>query len=667
MYITVEAPEGAFPEGARLSVEAVPVKDQSRVEDAVEAERDENRNVAVSYAFDIKVLDANGEELQPANGQKVNVSFRRAEVANENLETNVYHITEDEVTGELNAESLTVETENKTATVETDGFSYYQVEFTYDRMTYTLEGDQSVALYDILAFFSVSGDPTSVEVSNPELFSAEKVDGQWIISANKPFTSTELMVVTIDKVRYEIEVTDEGGEAVATVKVGDGEPVGYDSLYAAIIAAKNAGENDTAIVTLITDIVLTDVWESVDMSAYTDPNKIIIQGNNNNITGLQAPLFGTLWGPMTLEIHDLTVKDSNIIQTNKTYNAAFLGIADAATSFVLSNCHVQNCTFSGATYTGGLVGYGSSSGTPTTIDSCSVTNCNIAGTGSSGSLIGHATGNDSCSITIFNTTASGNTISGEKAAKEGLLGGTAGPGKIQISATESGNTLVHNSTNPCIFGRIGTPGGMVTFTEGGSYSVDPTTTSDVNNAGYIGPDEGCEIKQNASGTYSVEELPPVAQIGDDNTKRYATLNEAVEAASAGDTIKLLANVTQTEPLIMSKSYTLDFNEHTISYNTTAKTTISGASNITFKNGTLDISGATMSGTDPGYDIFSLNLNGNTWTFDKMTVNGEGLKGYYAFWFQGNDTTPINTLNFVNGTTVTLGAGNYAGVFGGPAA
>ena len=63
VVVSVTAPEGVFPAEATLSVTKVPVQAQTMVDAAVEAERSENVNVAVSYTFDIKVLDAEGYEL----------------------------------------------------------------------------------------------------------------------------------------------------------------------------------------------------------------------------------------------------------------------------------------------------------------------------------------------------------------------------------------------------------------------------------------------------------------------------------------------------------------------------------------------------------------------------------------------------------------------------
>ena len=198
--VTVEAKEGVFPEGAKLSVTSV---SSSETEKEVDKERDD-KNVAVSYTFDIKVLDEEDNELQPAEDQNVKVSFRTAEVADPNLEVSVYHISEEE-----GAEELDVDVSGQTAVAESDGFSYYTVEFTYNDLQYVLAGDESVALSEILSAVGLVGEATEVTVSDPGLFSASKQNGKWIITAHKAFSSNEWMRVTIGDITYEITVTDD--------------------------------------------------------------------------------------------------------------------------------------------------------------------------------------------------------------------------------------------------------------------------------------------------------------------------------------------------------------------------------------------------------------------------------------------------------------------------
>jgi len=296
--ITVEAEEGVFPEGAVLSVEKVTKDQEKKAEEAVETERSENQNVAVSYTYDIKVLDKDGNELQPAdeNGEdsssRVKVSFKLDEVADENLTANVYHITENgnetaesndvstksdsdkeetegagsksaeaaslndtdstvdgesasrestdgrETTGgiELVAEKLPVETDGDTAIVETDGFSLYTVEFTYNNKQYVLLGDSEVALSEILDSVGLTGEVSAVEVSDESLFSAKKCrtaeggntpekdedgnavedeNGTWFVFAHQAFSSKEWMKVKINGEVYEITVTDDQANSVS--------------------------------------------------------------------------------------------------------------------------------------------------------------------------------------------------------------------------------------------------------------------------------------------------------------------------------------------------------------------------------------------------------------------------------------------------------------------
>ena len=107
--VTVKAPAGAFPAGAALSVKRV-------AEAAIEEVRDDDTNVAVSYTFDIKVIDADtGEALQPADGFNVEVTFALSEAADVHLDTTVYHLT-DGLDG-LIAEKLETDVDARAQTV----------------------------------------------------------------------------------------------------------------------------------------------------------------------------------------------------------------------------------------------------------------------------------------------------------------------------------------------------------------------------------------------------------------------------------------------------------------------------------------------------------------------------------------------------------------------
>ena len=201
--VSVSAPEGAFPAGSKLSVKQVTEKNEKYVEKIVDEVRDDETQVAVSYTFDIKVLDEDGNDLQPADDRSVKVSFTTSEVSDTNLETDIYHITDE---GE--AEKLETEITDDEVSAETDGFSFYTVEFTYNKLQYVMDGNTTISLSEILETLGLSGEVTDVEGSNDELFSASKKNGEWIVTAHQAFTSEEWMKVTINDVVYEIMVTD---------------------------------------------------------------------------------------------------------------------------------------------------------------------------------------------------------------------------------------------------------------------------------------------------------------------------------------------------------------------------------------------------------------------------------------------------------------------------
>lgn len=174
VIIRVDAEPGVFPVDAELLVEKVGKKEKAMAAEAVDEVRPEKRNVADSYTFDIKVVDAEGNELQPKDGEKVSVSFRMARAADPNLRADVYHITEKEKAGngpedielednELEADKLKAETNviKAAVTAETGGFSLYTVEFTYGNLSYTARpasaGGYQVSLQSIVDQVGIQG------------------------------------------------------------------------------------------------------------------------------------------------------------------------------------------------------------------------------------------------------------------------------------------------------------------------------------------------------------------------------------------------------------------------------------------------------------------------------------------------------------------------------
>ena len=207
VVVAVKADAGTFPAGAALHVSRVLLYEQRQADAAVDEVRDENMTVASSYTFDIKVLDDAGNELQPADGHAVSVSFSVDTVADENLTTTIYHIEEEG--GSYTAALLETVEDGDTASAETDGFSVYTVEFAYENKTYSMAGGGSESLSRILEGLGFVGVVTEVTVSNEELFEAMPGgQGEWVIKSKQPLSSEESMKVVIDGQEYMITVTD---------------------------------------------------------------------------------------------------------------------------------------------------------------------------------------------------------------------------------------------------------------------------------------------------------------------------------------------------------------------------------------------------------------------------------------------------------------------------
>ena len=206
---------------ANATLEVSEVLDDAAVEAAVSAQRDPSVKSALSRTFDIRILDENGVELQPAPGSNVKVTFALVEVENQNLTTNVYHLQDNG--GSYTAQPLEVDSiSGDKATVTTTGFSYYTVEFTYGEKQYVLPGGDTIRLDAVLAAIGITGNIEAVEISDWSLFEAVlSDDGNWYVYALNPFATTEWMKVTVDGIVFEIVVTDDYIGGSGTGYTGD--------------------------------------------------------------------------------------------------------------------------------------------------------------------------------------------------------------------------------------------------------------------------------------------------------------------------------------------------------------------------------------------------------------------------------------------------------------
>lgn len=154
-----------------------------------------------------------------------------------------------------------------------------------------------------------------------------------------------------------------------------------------------------------------------------------------------------------------------------------------------------------------------------------------------------------------------------------------------------------------------------------------------------------------------------AKIGDTG---YLTLEEAIEAATDGQTITLLQDIDVTAQVEIDKQVTLDLNGNTIAY-TGTKTLASGVimvlrgGDLTVTDSSDPSTGAINSG-NKAYAAIALTKAGETSTdAAKLTVNGGTLTGYY-YAITGNGSRHNTVINITGGVIQGTCAGDSYGIY-----
>ncbi len=211
VIVKVEADEGVFPAGSTLSVRKVTDVEAANtgVVSAVNKERIGDKTVAAAKTYDITVFDAAGNEIQPDNSKgNVRVSFTDSLVANTNLDTDVYHINTSN--GIVDADKLNDIESGKTVTAETDGFSYYVVEFTYGTKEVEMKLGDKISFTEIANSVGLEG--TATDVTTTSSCSGIRLlieNGETYLEVTDSFTETPIYGVQMNNdtsVSYVISV-----------------------------------------------------------------------------------------------------------------------------------------------------------------------------------------------------------------------------------------------------------------------------------------------------------------------------------------------------------------------------------------------------------------------------------------------------------------------------
>ena len=431
-------------------------------------------------------------------------------------------------------------------------------------------------------------------------------------------------------------------------KIGDTE---YPTLADAFAAANKTGDT---VIELLDDINMTGKnWTPVGVDGYHGQGVITLNGNGKTITGLSAPLFaGGFAGKSGIVIKDLTIAGADINDTTNNQGiGAFINCVDSMTRIELDNCHLKNSKIvsTGGARVGGLIGWTSGYNnqndgpvdTKVTLTNCSVENVTIEAKGSVGGLIGHAGANPATYHTITGCTVKDSTLKCTETGKSWRVGdlvGTANVGQVTVDAATSASqnflTQENASTQKpedSIFGRkeVGTDGLMII---GNKVVAAGTAYGDI-----VNKNANEVLVEVSKGHWMKPKANTVAMIG---ATEYSTLLAAITAAKNGETVKLLKDVTVTNPIEVTKSMTLDLNGHvltaaTASDRSESKDKKNSAIWVTAENVNLTINGMTAgSGMKMG-DTHNTDWKTKVWGFvdlrdgsagSTVTINGGSYTG-----------------------------------------
>ena len=354
-----------------------------------------------------------------------------------------------------------------------------------------------------------------------------------------------------------------------------------------------------------------------DGAGYTIQNLYKVRATGNSPKNHYYGLFGMIQNSAV--ITNVTVE--NVTLMGSLYVGAIVG--NGYTGKEISNCtvkgdikidaywyagviggngyinKVENCTVSGnpgsyikgnnGSYIGGIWGFRGEGGQ--TITNCRVSGIAISGDDRLGGICGIAHyGNKISDCTVSDCTITANNVPDRAEGTVGLiaganLGSQASPSIVvnntveNTKATEIDREITthtganNHEGNPLDSSVVGTD---VTFDEQGKILSGKFEHVE---KGLLA--EGSVLEQNPDGSFTVkteEEANAAVQVG---SKYYSTLQEAIEAAQAGETILFLKDMTENVSVPEGKKVVFDLNGKTL----TSDKTLTVHGDLTVKDST----------------------------------------------------------------------------------
>ena len=288
--VSVEAPEGAFPENTRMSASPVNGNNlKGTVADAV------NGEILEVQAVDIKFYDAEGNEIEPAI--PIRVTLTPWASAHEDQTTQVVHI---DKAGDAEVIEQAADAEpagEREVVFDADSFSIYAIvysvsfEYEVDGQVFTssVPGAKEILLSDVLKELNVTAEDkiadfmsriAEVSVSAPDVLSITAAETDWTIVALKASEEVAFLTVTMnDGAVFSIAVKADGTTEVssedesAVISTADDRYLPEDASARAEVLDEEKSESAIAAVQELEETqgayhVFNIALENVDVEAY---------------------------------------------------------------------------------------------------------------------------------------------------------------------------------------------------------------------------------------------------------------------------------------------------------------------------------------------------------------------------------------------------------------
>ena len=332
--VSVEAPEGAFPENTKIAV--TPVNGNSlkdTVSDAVSGE------VLEVQAVDITFFDAEGHEIEPAVPIRVSMTPAASEHAEE--KTNVVHVDIAQQTAELIEQAEGTEFDNSEVVFDADAFTIYAIVYTYqvdfeyevDGKVYTssMPGAENMTLEKIVSGLGIVEEAeiatfvskiATVGSTNDAVVSVDK-DENGVLTVRVLKDGDAQIVITMqDGAEFRIDVSAEGEtevkadnvaistvgdlylpeNAVANAEVVDGEAaieaVKAETESETVAESESASATEYTVFDISLDNVNPENYEGFEVTVALDSN---ITGKDFRLYHVHEGMMEDITGGLALE------------------------------------------------------------------------------------------------------------------------------------------------------------------------------------------------------------------------------------------------------------------------------------------------------------------------------------------------------------------------------